>query len=59
MNISELLTPKEAAAFLKVSPRSMERWRNKGTGPKFSRLNGRVRYSMSDVQAWLIPEGGQ
>jgi hypothetical protein len=35
-------TPKEAAEFLRVSPRTLERWRSDGSGPKCTRY-GRVK----------------
>jgi len=31
-----------AAAFLKVSPRTLEKWRRLGIGPKFVRLGRRL-----------------
>lgn len=53
MSTPVLLTPKEAAAFLKVAEKTLEGWRCKGTGPKFSRLGRRlVRYAQSDLDSW-------
>jgi excisionase family DNA binding protein len=46
------LTEAELAALLKVSPRTLQRWRVEGTGPKFRRHGRRVRYSRADVLAW-------
>lgn len=48
----ELLTRKEAAERLNVSPRWLaDNWRE---GPKFYRLNGKtVRYREEDLDAWL------
>jgi excisionase family DNA binding protein len=46
------LTEAELAALLKVSPRTLQRWRVEGNGPKFRRHGRRVRYSRSDVIAW-------
>lgn len=54
----ELLTPKEVAAYLKVSEKTLERWRTEGRGPNYIRLNDRVvRYSMADIKAWFYPDG--
>lgn len=48
-----LLTTKEAAAFLQVSEKTLEKWRGMGTGPKFRRLGHRtVRYLQSDLTEW-------
>lgn len=53
MTAPALLTPKEAAAFLQVSEKTLEKWRTKGTGPKFRRLGHRtVRYSQDDLLNW-------
>lgn len=53
MSTPVLLTPKEAAAFLRVSEKTLEGWRSKGTGPKFRRLGHRtVRYLQADLIDW-------
>lgn len=53
MTTPALLTPKQAASFLQVSEKTLEKWRTKGTGPKFRRLGHRmVRYQQSDLDAW-------
>jgi predicted DNA-binding transcriptional regulator AlpA len=50
-----LLTQREAAELLRVTERSLERYRLSGTGPKFIRLGKTraVRYRPADVEAWL------
>jgi hypothetical protein len=40
----------------KVSPRTLERWRWLGQGPRFMKLGGRVAYRIQDVEAF---EAGQ
>jgi predicted site-specific integrase-resolvase len=35
-----------------ISPRTLERWRWIGHGPKFLKLGGRVVYRMQDVEAY-------
>ena len=47
-----LRTP-EAARFLGLSPRTMEKHRTYGTGPRYSKLGGRVVYRVDDLQAWV------
>jgi predicted DNA-binding transcriptional regulator AlpA len=43
-----------AARFLGVSIRTLQGWRENGTGPRFIRLSARaVRYRPSDLEAWL------
>lgn len=46
-----LRTP-EAARFLGLSPRTMEKHRTYGTGPAYRKLGGRVVYAVEDLQAW-------
>lgn len=42
----------ELARRWKLSPRTLERWRWTGEGPKFVKLGGRVVYRMEDVEAF-------
>jgi predicted DNA-binding transcriptional regulator AlpA len=46
-----LRTP-EAARFLSLSGRTLEKHRTFGTGPAYRKLGGRVVYAIEDLQAW-------
>ncbi|WP_334147093.1 helix-turn-helix transcriptional regulator [Hyphomicrobium sp.] len=46
-----LRTP-EAARFLSLSSRTLEKHRTYGTGPAYRKLGGRVVYAIEDLQAW-------
>jgi predicted DNA-binding transcriptional regulator AlpA len=46
-----LRTP-EAARFLSLSGRTLEKHRTYGTGPAYRKLGGRVVYSVEDLQVW-------
>lgn len=46
-----LRTP-EAARFLGLSDRTMEKHRSYGTGPVYRKIGGRVVYTIDDLQAW-------
>lgn len=46
-----LRTP-EAARFLGLSGRTLEKHRTYGTGPLHRKLGGRVVYALADLQAW-------
>jgi hypothetical protein len=35
-----------------VSPRTLEQWRWKGTGPRYLKVGGRVVYRLADVEAF-------
>lgn len=42
----------ELAARLKISSRTLERWRWTGEGPAFLKIGGRVIYRLEDVEAY-------
>ena len=46
-----LRTP-EAARFLGLSDRTLEKHRTYGTGPAYRKLGGRVVYALEDLKAW-------
>ncbi len=46
-----LRTP-EAARFLGLSGRTLEKHRTYGTGPTYRKIGGRVVYALDDLQAW-------
>ena len=46
------LTNDEAAAFLRLSPRTLEKQRVIGGGPRFRKFGRRVMYALADLEAW-------
>jgi len=46
------LRTKEAAEFLSLSARTLEKHRTYGTGPAYRKLGGRVVYAIDDLEAW-------
>lgn len=47
---SQKLTTKEAAAYLRLQPCTLEAWRCHGRGPKFQKIGGRrVLYDFADL----------
>lgn len=46
------LTQDEVAEVLRLSPRTLERMRLEGTGPKFRKFGRRVTYASEDLEAW-------
>ncbi len=46
------LTNDEAAAFLRLSPRTLEKQRVIGGGPRFRKFGRRVMYAVTDLEAW-------
>jgi hypothetical protein len=58
MNITEelladFLTHDEAAAELKVSGRTLDRWQRLDEGPPITKLGRRILYRRSSLEAWL------
>lgn len=46
------LTNHEAAAFLRLSPRTLEKLRVIGGGPRFRKFGRRVMYAVDDLVEW-------
>ena len=51
-NAKNYLSTREAADWLGLSPRTLDRYRVTGDGPAFHRLGSRVRYLLADLEAW-------
>lgn len=49
----DILTEKEAAALLRCSPSALLRFRCERRGPPYSKVGKLVRYTRSDLIAWL------
>jgi Helix-turn-helix domain len=43
----------EAARYLSLSPRTLEKHRTYGTGPAYRKIGGRVVYAVADLNAWV------
>jgi predicted DNA-binding transcriptional regulator AlpA len=52
-----LISPKQLAAWLSVSPNTMRQWVARGPEadllPRMIRVNGQVRFRPADVRTWL------
>ena len=48
-----MLTTHEAASYLRLSARTLERLRVTGTGPKFVRIGKSIRYQPSALEAYI------
>ena len=46
------LTNDEAADFLRLSPRTLEKQRVIGGGPRFRKFGRRVMYALADLETW-------
>lgn len=50
------LNQNELATRWAISPRTLERWRWTGEGPKFIKIGGRVAYRLEDVIAFELEQ---
>jgi len=46
------LDNEQAAHYLKLSPRTLDRQRLTGEGPRFRKFGRRVIYAIEDLEAW-------
>ena len=53
MEQAPLLNNREAAKFLNLSPRTLEKWRWSGGGPCFKKVGRRTMYSPEDLETYL------
>ncbi|MDF1600370.1 helix-turn-helix domain-containing protein [Mesorhizobium sp. YIM 152430] len=54
LNQLELMTPREAAIYLRSSTSTLAKYRMSGRGPKFIRhSNRKTLYRRADLDAWL------
>lgn len=49
---ARFLANPEAATFLNLSPRTLEKMRVIGGGPRFRKFGRRVVYAMADLELW-------
>ena len=49
----DLMTTEEAALYVRLSPRTLERYRVTGQGPKFLKVGRLVFYRLRDLDEWL------
>lgn len=46
------LTQAETAQLLRLSERTLERWRLEGLGPPYRKFGRRVVYRLEDIERW-------
>lgn len=53
MTNKQKLNTEEAAAYLGIRPNTLEVWRCKHKGPRYSKLGARVLYDLDDLEAFF------
>ena len=53
------LTQVELAVRWRISPRTLERWRWAGDGPRFIKIGGLVRYRLEDIEVFEATSSGR
>ena len=52
--IQEVFNEKEAASYLRISPKTLQKWRSVGGGPEYRLVGGRrVVYMIKDLRSFL------
>lgn len=49
----DLASPDDVAKYLSIPVRTLAIWRQQGKGPKFYKIGRHVRYSWTDIEAWI------
>lgn len=49
----QLLTPDEAAVWIRKKPKTLANWRSQGIGPAYLKTEGGILYRARDVEKWL------
>ena len=49
----QVLTEAQAAKVIEAKPMTLNKWRCRGRGPVYYKLSGKIRYRMSDLQAFI------
>lgn len=49
----EFKTTEQAAAHLRLKPKTLHNWRSQGRGPSFVKLGARVFYPTQDLEAFV------
>ena len=52
-HLDEYLTPKEAAALLKLHPFTLAKWRMADIGPNYCKFGRHIRYPKKELAAWV------
>lgn len=51
--MTDLLTTKQVAEYLRVPVATLYQWRYQGRGPRAARVGRHLRYRKADVDRWL------
>lgn len=51
-----LLTERQAADLLALSPRTLQAWRVRGGGPSYIKLGSAIRYDAEALTAWIAEQ---
>ncbi len=62
--VPEYLDQAQAATLTGFTPKALERKRQRGEGPRYTKIGKSIRYAVADLRAWMRenriePGGGQ
>ena len=58
MTNKQKLNTEEAAAYLGIRPNTLEVWRCKHKGPRYSKIGTRVLYDVDDLESFFTARAG-
>lgn len=58
-NPPDLMTPGEAAKYLRTTEAALRQLRNRRSGPRYLKAGHRVLYRVEDLVAYLTPGGAR
>jgi hypothetical protein len=50
------LTPEQTALMLNTSTVTLRLWRRRGYGPRFTKINRKIRYMTAELEKWLADQ---
>ncbi|MGH3547086.1 MAG: helix-turn-helix domain-containing protein [Pseudonocardiaceae bacterium] len=56
--MTDLMTAKETANYLRLKVKTLHNWRTRQMGPPATKVGGLLRYRKSVVDRWLEQEAG-
>lgn len=56
--VPKYMNEREAAEYLGLQAKTLQRWRWRGDGPIWHKIGGAVRYRQADLDAFAQPKGG-
>lgn len=54
--MQKFMDQNEAGEYLGIAPKTLNKWRSLGKGPRYRKFGKAVRYAVSDLDAWATKQ---